>query len=164
MKLYIIAIYGFKVIKPDLNTCPAIQKLQRAKFLFIQLWLIFIYLRLAKESFSQLWSILLTYLSVPCLYKWGDFINLRAIYTTVIDFHTFEGPTSMTVIGHYCQRCRQLGIEIHILTKNGWMVARGFWLSQDLNRSMKQVIWSKDITNGMKSHNFFFPALAEFSG
>ena len=36
--VYYCNIYGFTVIKPDLNICPATTA-KRAKFLFIQMWL-----------------------------------------------------------------------------------------------------------------------------
>ena len=75
-----------------MNTCLGIWQLQRAKFLFIDLWLIFIHLRLAKREFQSIAvNFIYTFVGTLFIQMWSIFIHLRVIYTIVVDFHTFEG-------------------------------------------------------------------------
>ena len=91
------------------KTCPANWQLQRAKFLFIHLWLIFIHMRLGKRRvvvncgqfrLHICWYPVYTNV-VFFLYIWGWFVQLLhgwfsyiwGKFYTFVEIYTFEGPT-----------------------------------------------------------------------
>ena len=80
------------MIKPKQTLVQPTWQLQRAKFLSIHLWLIFIHLRLTKREFQLIAvSFVYTFVGTLSIQMWSIFIHLRAIYTNVFDFYTLEG-------------------------------------------------------------------------
>ena len=71
--VYLIAIYGLRALVQPTDNCKELNSC-----LYNCGWFLYIWGRLC-ASFSQLWSIPFVYLSVPCLYKFCQFLYICGI-------------------------------------------------------------------------------------